>query len=64
MPITAANIKRFRKQNDLTREELAVQIGVSAQTIWRWEKGDSRIPEPERRLLKQVMEKPPERGKE
>ena len=54
MTITAANIKRFRKKNVLTREELAVRIGVSAQTIWRWEAG-GLIPEPERRLLQQVL---------
>ncbi len=33
------NIKRLRKQRDLTQEELAEILGVSCQSISRWEKG-------------------------
>ena len=33
------NIRRFRKKNDLTQETLAECLGVSYQSISRWENG-------------------------
>ncbi len=40
MEITISkNIKKFRKENDLTQEQLAEILGVTAQSISRWEKG-------------------------
>lgn len=33
------NIKQYRKENDLTQEQLAEIFGVTAQTISRWELG-------------------------
>jgi len=51
---TAKSIKKWRIKQLLGREEMAVLVGVSAQTIWRWEAG-GRIPEPEQRLIRRVM---------
>ena len=34
------NIKRMRREHDLTQEKLAEELGVSFQTVSRWEKGD------------------------
>ena len=53
--VTPKQLKRFRKKNDMPREALAILVGVSSQTIWRWEAGGA-IPEPEQKVLKQVME--------
>ena len=50
--MTPRALIRLRKRLG-SREALADRIGVSAQTVWRWEHGD-RIPEPEQRLLRQV----------
>jgi DNA-binding XRE family transcriptional regulator len=35
-------IIKFRKRFKLSREDLASKLGVSAPTIWRWEKEISR----------------------
>ena len=34
-------IKRLRKERDLTQEELAEQLNISAPAISKWENGDS-----------------------
>ena len=36
------NIRNFRKKNDLTQEALADRLGVTYQSISRWENGVSR----------------------
>ena len=33
------NIRNFRKKNDLTQEALADRLGVTYQSISRWENG-------------------------
>lgn len=33
------NIRRFRKKNDLTQEVLAERLGVTYQSVSRWENG-------------------------
>ena len=35
------NVKRMRKEKDLTQETLAEALGVSFQTISKWERGES-----------------------
>ena len=42
-------VKRLKKKLGLTIEELAVKIGVTVKTIYRWEKGDVK---PHRTFLK------------
>ena len=49
-------IKKFRKKYNLTREELAVKLGVSAPTIWRWEKGLSKPHKTFRAKLEKIMQ--------
>ncbi len=33
------NVKKLRKKLGLTIEELAVKVGVTATTVYRWENG-------------------------
>ena len=47
------NIKKYRKLNKLTQEELAEKVGMSKTTIVFWEKGTR---EPQNRELKKLSE--------
>ena len=38
-----------------SREALAHELGVTGQTIWRWERGQT-IPLPEQRLMRRLLE--------
>ena len=35
------NLKVYRKQRDLTQEQIAEKLGVSRQAVAKWERGDS-----------------------
>lgn len=37
----ADNLKRIRKENNLSQEQLAEKLGVSRQSVSKWEQGDS-----------------------
>jgi len=37
----AQNLKQFRKDKDLTQEEVAEMLGVSPQSVSKWERGDA-----------------------
>ncbi|MCL2446454.1 MAG: helix-turn-helix domain-containing protein [Oscillospiraceae bacterium] len=40
MQALAKNIRQFRLQQNLTQEELALPLGVTAQAVSRWERGE------------------------
>jgi DNA-binding XRE family transcriptional regulator len=45
--MTEANpIRAYRAERQITLEELASEIGVRRNTIWRWEQG--RVPDPDK----------------
>ena len=35
------NIKRIRRERDLTQEEVAAHLGISFQSISKWERGET-----------------------
>ncbi len=41
MAIKFDNLRIFRKQADLTQEEVAEKLGVSRQAVAKWERGDT-----------------------
>lgn len=50
-------IRRFRKENLLTQNELAAYLGVNQKTVSRWERGvDQPSPEIRERLMKLLRE--------
>lgn len=47
------NIRNYRKKNDLTQEVLADRLGVTYQSVSRWEKGSTY---PDLELLPAISE--------
>lgn len=47
-------LRKYRKDRSLTQEALGKELGVTAQTVWRWETGSRRIDDD---LLSIVAEK-------
>lgn len=41
MLFISENLKYLRKEKDLTQEEIAEMLGVSAQSVSKWERGDT-----------------------
>jgi putative transcriptional regulator len=53
--LNGKEIRFLRKQMDLTQSELARLFGVDAQTVARWEKGETAIAGPAELLLRVVF---------
>lgn len=49
--MTGKGLKQKRAQLGLTQVQLAARLGVSANAVARWERGERRISEPVARLL-------------
>lgn len=50
--LTGKEIRFLRKQMDLTQSQLATILGMSAQQVARWEKGQSETPGPADLLIR------------
>ena len=50
--LSGREIRFLRKRMDWTQADLARLIGVDAQTVARWEKGESRVPGPADRIIR------------
>ena len=48
-------LKRIRKGLGLTQKELAEELGVSANTVARWERDEVAIAEPAARLARLLL---------
>ena len=46
------DIKKLREAKNMSREEIAIKMDVSTQTIWNWEKGKAMHKKYERKLDK------------
>ena len=56
--VTDKDITKFRKKSGMSREALADKVGVTSQTLWRWERG-AVIPRPAQQALEHIMAKSP-----
>ena len=52
-------IKEFRGKLGLTQEALARELGISVETVRRWEGGKTQPSPMARRLLEELQEKGP-----
>lgn len=58
--MTPRELKRIRMALGLTQAALAAELGVSRETLTRWETGRRRrIPEPAARLLRRLVQERP-----
>ena len=55
--VTPAGIRTLREALNLTREAFAARLGVSAQSIFRWETGRSRPARSTLRRLESLRKK-------
>ena len=54
--VTARELKRIRVRLRVTQTKLAERLGVTQNTVARWEIGLRGIPEPTARLIRRLME--------
>lgn len=52
-----AKIRAWRELLGVTQSQLAEQLGVTLNTVWRWEVGEVPISPPAEKLLKKLLDK-------
>ena len=57
--MTGREFRAIRRQLALTQAALADEIGVTSNTVARWERGEMAIYEPAARLLKRIAAEQP-----
>jgi putative transcriptional regulator len=62
--MTGVEIRAFREKLGWTQVALAKAIGVTSNTVARWERGEMAISEPAARLLKKIATEHKDRLKE
>ena len=60
--MTGPQLRRLRHAAKLSQSQLAAQLGVTANTVARWERGVVRITEPAARLVHFVLGSGPAKG--
>ena len=60
--MTGAEMMAWRQRLELSRAKLAAELGVHWNTVNKWEREISKIPEPVARLLQKIVAErlPPE----
>ncbi|MGO9059425.1 MAG: DUF1870 family protein [Candidatus Binataceae bacterium] len=53
--MTGKEIRALRRKLDWTQVAVAEAIGVTSNTVARWERGEMAISEPTARLLKKIV---------
>jgi transcriptional regulator with XRE-family HTH domain len=61
LAMDGAMFRRLRKRATLTQRALAGRLGVTENTVARWERGEMRITEPMARLIVLTLKAKPDR---
>jgi DNA-binding XRE family transcriptional regulator len=56
-PVTGKEFRRVRQHLKLTQNAIAEQLGVTANSVARWERGERAISEPVARLVRLLATK-------
>jgi transcriptional regulator with XRE-family HTH domain len=56
--VEGKTLRRLRRASRLTQAELAKQLGVTPNTVARWERGEVAISDPMARLISLTLGKP------
>jgi putative transcriptional regulator len=56
--MTGKEVKQARKRLNLSQAKLAARLGVTSNTVARWEWGAVNMPEPAARLLRLLVKVP------
>ena len=62
--MTGREFRAIRRKLAMTQAALALEIGVTSNTVARWERGEMAIYEPAARLLKRIAAERKVRRKE
>ena len=60
--MTGPELRRLRKRLGLLQRELAVRVGVTPNTVARWERDEVGISEPVARLIRFLAKTEPKRA--
>ena len=53
--MNAAQFRRARRRLGFSVEQMALSLRVTAQTVWRWEHGRTRVPGPAVELVSRLL---------
>jgi putative transcriptional regulator len=62
--MTGKELRQIRKGLGLTQQQLAARIGVTSNSLARWERGEVGISEPVARLVRVLAQPHPPRRRE
>jgi len=61
--MNGTELRRIRKRLDWTQAQLAVEVGVTTNTVARWERDEMGIREPAAKLIRTIAASPPKKKK-
>jgi transcriptional regulator with XRE-family HTH domain len=60
--MNAGELRKLRKKLGWSQAQLAREVGVAANSVARWERGEMAISEPAARLIQRIADDPKVKG--